>query len=89
MRNRKWLNSPPILLQIFIIVNLTFLAIDVYMAHSVNAFAHRAEWIPVLFSLATPPLLLVAALSRRRRVKRFLALGVGWGCVLIGIGGML
>ena len=89
MRNRKWLNSPPILLQIFIIINLAFLAIDVYIAHSVNAFAHRAEWIPVLFSLAAAPLLLVAALSQRRRVKRFLALGVGWGCVLIGVGGML
>ena len=88
MRSRKWLNKCPTFLQVFIIVNLAFLAIDVFIAHSINAFAHRAEWIPVVFALAASPLL-VAALFCGTRLKRFLGLAVGWGCVVTGIGGML
>ena len=88
MRSRKWLNKCPTFLQVFIIVNLAFLAIDVFVAHSINAFAHGAEWIPVVFSLAASPLL-VAAMFCGTRLKRFLGRAVGWGCVVTGIGGML
>ena len=77
------------LLDSFIVINLTILAIDVYIAHSVNAFAHDAEWVPFIFSLAASPVLLVMLFSRRQMVRRVVGLGVGWLSVLVGIGGLL
>ena len=77
------------LLDSFIVINLTILAIDVYMAHSANAFAHDAEWVPFIFSLAASPALLLTLFSRRQVVRRVVGLGVGWLSVLVGIGGLL
>jgi hypothetical protein len=44
----------------FIVGNIAFLAVDIALAHSVNAFGHRAEWIPIVFSLAAAPMLVLA-----------------------------
>ena len=54
----KWLRDPRLLLEFFILVNLAFLSLDIYLAHSVNEFHHEAEYIPLYFSLAAPPVLL-------------------------------
>ena len=47
------------MLEYFILLNISFLAIDIYIAHSINAFAHWAEWIPFYFSVVTPLVLLI------------------------------
>lgn len=101
-----WLMSDPVrLAELFAAANLAFLAIDVYVAHSINSFAHRAEWIPFGFSLAAP-ILLVAAMAidsrivpaqpgpgtrlrGRARLARALGMFVGSGSVLVGVAGLL
>ena len=70
-------------------MNLACLAVDVFIAHSINDFTHRAEWIPVIFSLTASPLLFAMLFSKRRRLKRLVGRGVGWLCVFVGVGGML
>src|SRR4051794_36146590 len=82
------LRRPWVAVEIFIIANLAFLAIDVYIAHSVNAFERREEWIPVLFSVAAP-LLLIAGAAIGGAVARRIALFTGWVSLAVGVGGML
>lgn len=89
MQNRKWLDKCPVLLEYFIVINLAFLAIDVYIAHSINGFAHRAEWIPFIVSIAASPLLLVTRFCGGTRANRLAGLAVGWVCVAVGVSGLL
>ena len=42
--------SPWTAAELFATGNLLFLAVDVWIAHSVNRFAEIYEWIPVIFS---------------------------------------
>ena len=57
-RLRALLANRPHLLELFIFTNLGFLAVDIYSAHMVNSFAHWAEWVPFVFSLLSPFMLL-------------------------------
>jgi len=77
----KATSKPRTIVEIFIIGNLAFLAVDVYVAHLTNAFERRPEWLPVIFSIAAPLLLIVA--------NRLSGMLVGWLSLLVGIGGML
>ncbi len=77
------------LLDIFIVVNLAFLALDVYIAHSINAFGHAAEWVPFYFSLFASILLVPTVLTGRKRWKNWFRIGIGWGSIVVGILGML
>ena len=79
----------PRLLDIFIIANLVFLALDVFIAHSVNGFAHWAEWIPFYFSLGAPILLVFTVLGTKKPWTHGCRLGVGWSAICIGVAGML
>jgi hypothetical protein len=82
---RRWL------VEVFIFVNLAFLAVDVYMAHSVNDFAVEAELLPVYFS-AVAPLFLLPSLVRRRWKEgfdRWAGLIVGAASLAVGVGGMI
>jgi len=81
MRIPDPLRKPRTIVEIFIIGNLAFLAVDVYVAHLTNAFERRPEWLPVMFSIAAPLLLIVA--------NRLAGMLVGWLSLLVGIGGML
>jgi hypothetical protein len=47
-------------MELFLVGNLAFLAVDIVLAHAVNAFRHRAEWIPIAFSLVASAALLLA-----------------------------
>ncbi len=47
-----WLADNALLLEAFVAINLAFLTLDIYVAHSMNAFRHPAEWIPLYFSIA-------------------------------------
>lgn len=86
----KRLRNPCLLAELFVITNLGALAADIFLAHSVNDFAHAAEWIPVFFSMVAPPVL---ALSLWRgagtRFYRLAGLITGSIAVTIGIAGML
>ena len=77
--------------ELFAFGNLTFLALDIYLAHSVNQFAHLTEWIPVVFSLTIPFMLLPGILKRRHRYGFYLwaGLSVGAMSIFVGILGML
>jgi len=99
-RLRAWL-QPAALLDLFVIGNLAFLAVDIFVAHSINRFAHPAEWIPFIFSIAAPLLLLVSAalrgharpslasVSGRERSARSLGLLIGWLSIIVGVAGMV
>lgn len=90
-----WIKEPQILLELFVLSNLAFLAVDIFIAHSVNAFARPAEWVPVIFSIVSPVVLvLIYAIQRSVRpadhgVAKGLGLLVGWCAIIVGIAGML
>jgi len=91
VRTEVWWRQPWLWVEAFAIVNLGFLTFDIYLAHSVNQFRHRAEYIPLLFSLLAPILLLVglSQWKRRPRLWNLLGIVVGWCSVVIGCAGVI
>jgi hypothetical protein len=90
----KWYRDQGFWLELFILVNLGFLALDIYLAHSVNEFRHPAEYIPLVFSLLSPPVLFFSMLARWLRGKtgglwRRLEMLVGTASILIGVAGLV
>lgn len=96
------LSDPVVLVELFAVGNLGFLGVDIAVAHAVNAFAHRAEWVPLAFSGAATVLLLIAlalgglrpspsgkGLSARGAAARRVGLAVGWGAVVVGVVGLV
>jgi hypothetical protein len=96
--------DPLVLVELFIAANLAFLAVDIYVAHSMNGFAHWAEWIPFGFSLVAPVLFVISwlmagslrpavmkhdALTPRRRAAIVLGMLVGAGSIAVGITGLV
>ncbi len=78
-----------LLLDIFIVANLAFLAFDVFVAHAANEFAHVAEWLPCIFALLGSLLLAVTLFGKHARAAHRSRLVVGWAAIAIGIIGML
>ena len=60
LRGDQWWASPRLWVEWFLVANIAFLAVDISLAHAVNAFEYRAEWIPIFFSVAATFLLLLA-----------------------------
>jgi len=89
----KWYREPSVWLEAFVIVNLTFLTLDIYLAHSVNKFHHNAEYIPFWFSVVAPPVLVVALILGKRwgwtAVWRDVGHLVGWCAIAIGLVGVI
>jgi hypothetical protein len=89
----KWYLDPSLWLEAFVIVNLGFLSLDIYLAHSVNRFRHEAEYIPLWFSIAAPPLLIVGLLLRQlwgwTAVWRDVGYLVGWCAIAVGFVGVI
>lgn len=85
----RWRTDHVLWLEAFALVNLAFLAPDIYLAHSTNSFRQATEYIPFVFSLAAPPLLLVALLVHSERWRRWLEYLVGWTSVAVGVVGLL
>jgi len=88
----KWYRSPRIWVELFALFNLAGLSPDIFLAHSTNFFRHRTEYIPLVFSVIAPVLLLPAVvLLARGQSPWWRAPGyvVGWGSVLIGVTGLL
>jgi hypothetical protein len=93
---RAWLKSRQrdyvLWVEIFALFNLAFLALDIYIAHSVNTFRRAAEYIPLCFSIISPPLLAGGIFARYRgKLKLWKVLGdvVGWSSLAIGLAGVL
>jgi hypothetical protein len=87
---RRWL-EPWLLLEVFILLNLGFLTVDIYLAHSVNDFREHAEYIPFYFSACAPVILLFGLIvaERRRMLWKILGHIVGWAAILVGLAGVL
>jgi hypothetical protein len=89
----SWRQDHCLWLEAFVLVNLAFLGPDIYLAHSTNSFRHPAEWVPFVFSLVAPVVLLIAVVARQAwsaaGVWRWLGMLVGWGAVLVGTAGIL
>ena len=81
------------LLEGFVLANFAFLVLDVFLAHSVNAFRHRAEWIPFVFSIAATLLLAPALQGSVRTTRSGYAHGVGFvvgfGSIALGMAGVV
>ncbi len=104
-RLKHVLFDPRALAELFAVFNLAFLAADIYLAHSLNAFAHWAEWIPFAFSLVAPALLVAAmmlgdgirppkffgvgTLSPPQRLSRAMGVLVGVASFVIGVAGLI
>lgn len=98
-RWRRLVTSRPFLVELFVGVNLAFLALDIWVAHSVNAFAHPAEWIPLGFTiLAALAVLVNLAVSAaggfraedlRAGSGRWVGIAVGAGGIAVGVAGLL
>jgi hypothetical protein len=97
----EWWRDPLSWVELIALTNIAFLAVDVSLAHAVNAFASPAEYVPVAFSVAASAVLAFAAVlgglrpglagkgPRARRVARGLGLVVGWGSVAVGVAGVV
>ena len=92
-RRTKWYRDQRLWLELFVLANLACLAPDIYLAHSTNSFKHKAEWLPLIFSLIAPALLLVGIIGREifSAVTLWRVLGhiVGWSAVVLGIAGLI
>jgi hypothetical protein len=89
----KWAHDPVLWVEMFVTVNLTILAADIYIAHSVNQFRKAAEYIPLYFSLGAPLLLAIGIWLRwswkLEAPWRDFGYFVGWLSILVGLGGVL
>ena len=89
MKLSRALRDLRLIVELFALTNLAFLALDIYVAHSMNAFRHAAEWIPFAFSLAAPVALVAGLMPRRPRGGHLIGLAVGWAAVLVGVAGLV
>jgi hypothetical protein len=89
--NDRWWNDPELWVEIFALLNISFLALDIYLAHSENQFRARAEYIPLLYSLIAPLVLALALTQRKQRRSVWKSLGhlVGGTAILVGLLGMV
>jgi hypothetical protein len=89
----KWYRDQRLWLEAFVLVNLAFLSLDIYLAHSVNQFRRPAEYVPLYFSLAAPLVLLAGLLAGEwlacPAVWRDLGYLVGCLAVVMGLVGVV
>src|SRR5262249_16098079 len=74
--------------ELFVMVNLGFLSLDIYLAHSVNLFRRPAEYVPLIFSVVAPLVLALGVALKEglgsEAVWRDLGHLVGWLAIVIG-----
>jgi hypothetical protein len=78
--------------ELFALFNITGLTVDIYLAHSMNFFREREEYIPFIVSLGAPLLLIPGLrLYLRARMRAWAILGsvVAWACIATGIAGVM
>jgi uncharacterized membrane protein YhaH (DUF805 family) len=89
--DNRWWRDPELWIEAFATVNIGGLTFDIYLAHSVNAFRSRAEYIPLFFSAVAPIIMAIALAVRRRHRAVWKALGllVGGSAVVVGLSGVV
>lgn len=89
--SERWWNDPELWVEAFAVLNIGFLTFDIFLAHSVNQFRNRAEYIPLFFSATAPVLLIIALIQRRRHRNWWKILGhvVGWAAIVVGLTGVI
>ena len=75
-------------LDVFIILNYLFLSLDIAYAHSVNAFSHWGEWIPLYFCIIAT-IVLGLNFTYIKNYKLFLSPLIGLCSIIIGIWGVI
>jgi hypothetical protein len=77
--------------EFFVLANFGGLVVDIYLAHSENAFRRGSEYIPLVFSAAAAIALLVGVALRSRSRTAWRAIGyvIGWVAVAIGLTGVV
>jgi hypothetical protein len=88
--SKRWL-EPWFLVEVFVLMNLGFLTLDIYLAHSTNEFREWAEYIPFYFS-ACAPLLVALGLAfyeRQRVLWKIVGYIVGWAAIIVGLTGVI
>jgi len=88
---RQWTRYGPLIIELFVVFNLSFLALDIFIAHSFNAFSHAGQWIPFYFSVSAPVLLVFEmGLNRHKNPQphRWVGFLVGICSSLVGIAGL-
>ncbi len=87
-----WARHKVIVLEAFVLSNYAFLILDVYLAHSVNRFRHRGEWVPVAFSLIAvlvlTPAVILHIRDRGQSFVRWAGLSIGYGSIAVGVAGV-
>jgi hypothetical protein len=68
-------------------VNVFFLGIDIYLAHSLSGTIVPYEWIPIIFSPIAGAILLLAGwiAIRNRPAANLIATGVFLACIIVGV----
>lgn len=88
-----WYSDPKLWVELFVLVNLAFLTLDIYIAHSINQFRRSAEYVPFYFSLCAPAVLAVGLAAEHKwhhsTVWRDLGYLVGWSAVAVGVAGVV
>lgn len=89
----RWAHDPQLWVELFATANLGILAADIYIAHSVNQFGVKAEYVPLYFSIAASVALGIAValgwIGHMRRVWRLTGLVIGWTAIVVGLVGVL
>jgi hypothetical protein len=90
---QRWTNDPSLWVEAFVIINLAFLGLDIYLAHSTNEFRRKSEYIPLFYSLIAPVILLAGLVARERygyaAVWRDFGYLIGILAILIGLTGVI
>jgi hypothetical protein len=68
-------------------VNVLFLGVDIYLAHSLSGTIVPYEWIPIIFCLIAGAVLLLAGwiAIKNRQAANLIATGVFFACIIVGV----
>jgi len=91
LQNRRWWADPVFYVEVFVILNLGILTLDIYLAHSLNDWRREAEYIPLFFSAIAPVILAIGLALRPQWPAVWKDLGylVGWAAIIIGFTGVI
>jgi hypothetical protein len=86
-----WRRDHQLWIEAFVLFNFAGLVADIFLAHSQNRFRHRAEYLPLIFSIAATATLTVVVPLRQRwpAVWRDVGYLVGWAAIVIGLAGVI
>ncbi len=89
----RWRTDYVLWVEMFVLINLSILSIDIFLAHSENNFRAAAEWIPFYFSLVAPVFVGIGLVCRESKAHshwwRVLGYLVGAAAIAVGLAGVI